>query len=141
MKICSKCKQELDESFFHKSKSRGYQCYCKECSNKRRSKYFKEHRQQEILVRRKRELMLREWFKEIRPKECSKCHDKRWYTIDLHHTNPDEKEYNIAEMMRFSKKKILTEIAKCIPLCSNCHRELHWELKQREDNGSTYSRL
>ena len=44
-KICSKCKQELDVSFFGKSKSSkdGYYCYCKNCSKK----YREEHRERD----------------------------------------------------------------------------------------------
>ena len=29
-------------------------------------------------------------------------------------------------MINSSKEKFLEEVAKCIPLCANCHRKEHW---------------
>jgi predicted HNH restriction endonuclease len=32
----------------------------------------------------------------------------------------------------YSEKKIIEEIDKCVLLCSNCHRELHFLKKEKE---------
>ena len=55
------------------------------------------------------------------------CEDPRWYVLDFHHID-NNKEHNLGDLScgKYSKKKILEEFSKCIPLCSNCHRELHY---------------
>lgn len=45
---------------------------------------------------------------------------------DLHHINPAEKEEGIARMMDRKWETILPELNKCILLCSNCHRKVHF---------------
>jgi len=49
----------------------------------------------------------------------SKCKD----ALDFHHVVPNDK-YKTLKQIR-NKKDIDTEIAKCIVVCSNCHREIH----------------
>ena len=47
---------------------------------------------------------------------------------DFHHTDPKKKEGGIAKLLQsysLAHPKILTELSKCILVCSNCHRELH----------------
>ncbi len=59
---------------------------------------------------------------------CSKCGEPRWYVIDLHHRDQSEKIMDVCEMihLNYSKERIEEEIAKCDPLCANCHREVHF---------------
>lgn len=47
--------------------------------------------------------------------------------LEFHHVESDLKEANIFNMVRagVSFAKVQREIAKCVILCSNCHRELH----------------
>lgn len=56
---------------------------------------------------------------------CSynKCND----ALELHHLNPNEKDFGVSAFMRHPVKweSIVTEIKKCILLCSNCHKEVH----------------
>jgi len=65
---------------------------------------------------------------------CGFCHPA---CIEFHHLNPAEKTATIALMptQGYSLEKIKAEIAKCVALCANCHRILHWE--QRQDNASS----
>lgn len=69
-----------------------------------------------------------EWYnilKDMNLDKCSKC-NYSGYVIDLHHKNPEEKEVGIAILKRKKfKPECLKELDKCIPLCRNCHRELH----------------
>jgi hypothetical protein len=60
--------------------------------------------------------------------QCIRCGEDHPAVLDFHHTNPDEKESSIARIK--SRKKIIEESKKCIVLCSNCHRKLHWEERQ-----------
>jgi hypothetical protein len=47
--------------------------------------------------------------------------------LEFHHINPAEKEFNFGSIMARPKawNKIVTELRKCICVCSNCHREVH----------------
>jgi predicted HNH restriction endonuclease len=60
--------------------------------------------------------------------ECSKCGFKHPAAIDFHHLDPSEKEGEVNKLAGSGCfKKAYAEIKKCIPLCSNCHRILHWD--------------
>lgn len=60
--------------------------------------------------------------------KCQICgYDKCLSALDFHHRDPKQKEYNISKI---AGKKVLEfydlqELAKCILLCANCHREVH----------------
>jgi hypothetical protein len=58
--------------------------------------------------------------------KCTKCSEKRWYVLDFHHLG--DKDIDVSRMVNdsYSIKKIKEEIRKCIVLCANCHRELHF---------------
>jgi hypothetical protein len=82
---------------------------------------------------RDRRIELQTWFAEYRATlKCTLCPESHPATIDFHHADPSEKDVNIANAIGngWSKKRILREIAKCLPLCSNCHRKLHY--RERE---------
>ncbi len=57
-------------------------------------------------------------------KGCHFCQENDPCCLDFHHTS-DNKERNVAHMKTGSLKSLLREIAKCVVLCSNCHRKLH----------------
>lgn len=134
-KICTDCRLDLDISNFYihnKKKKDGtikvtHQNLCKQCSSIRRKKYYVDNIDTEKALKKERANSIKEWFLDLKKTyKCSKCDDPRWYVIDFHHTD-DNKEHNIGDLScgKYSKKKILEELSKCIPLCSNCHRELH----------------
>lgn len=57
--------------------------------------------------------------------KCEICaYDKCPSAFDLHHLNPDEKEFNISSRMT-SFEAIRAELDKCVLLCCRCHREVH----------------
>ncbi len=60
--------------------------------------------------------------------KCQSCgYDKCDEALELHHIDPNEKEIGIGRIRAnpSSWSKIVTELRKCILLCSNCHREVH----------------
>jgi hypothetical protein len=58
--------------------------------------------------------------------KCILCgYDKYYGSIDLHHINPNEKDPNFSSLRGWSWGKIEEEIKKCVPLCRNCHGEVH----------------
>ena len=81
--------------------------------------------QRRIDFRRKNQLWLEEFKKTLK---CSKCEESRHWVLDFHHTNPEEKEKSVSKLIKTStKEKVLEEIDKCVVLCSNCHRDLHYQ--------------
>jgi hypothetical protein len=128
MKQCNKCKQELSFSEFHKNsrKKDGYQDYCKSCKKEYDKKQWVKHSDKWKPHYASKAQETRNWFNELRANEsCAKCGDDRYYVIDYHHTNPAEKDIEVTQALKYSRKKVLNEIKKCVPLCSNCHREFH----------------
>ena len=82
----------------------------------------------------KRKDSIIDWFNEYRSTLCcAHCGNTDTRVFDFHHLDPSEKEHSIADMRRngFSKLNIIKEVNKCICLCANCHRILHFE----ETNG------
>ena len=61
--------------------------------------------------------------------KCEKCgYDKCIDALEFHHLNPDEKDFTIGGKS-WSFEKLKKESDKCILVCSNCHKEIHYELK------------
>jgi len=82
--------------------------------------------------KRARKHKLREWFDELKKTfECKSCGEDKFYMLDLHHRDPKEKEISLGDAVRrgWSKDRMMKEIKKCDVLCSNHHRELHYENK------------
>jgi len=81
---------------------------------------------------RRKELI--KWFVDIKSElSCKQCGFSHPAALDFHHLNPEEKLYEVSVMpgKSISKTKILAEMAKCEVYCSNCHRILHWEKRNK----------
>ncbi len=60
--------------------------------------------------------------------KCEKCgYDKCNWAFDFHHLNSNEKDFNLSSNLTISWDKLKKELDKCIMVCANCHRELHYE--------------
>ncbi|HET8567370.1 MAG TPA: hypothetical protein VFM93_00100 [Candidatus Limnocylindria bacterium] len=65
---------------------------------------------------------------------CETC----WTTgpdaiFEFHHRDPAEKEFGVSEDgIPRSWEKVLAELAKCVMLCANCHREVHAGVRDLE---------
>ena len=109
---CNCCKQfkTLDHYYFTKGKLG--QKVCKDCvKEKEKIKY--QSKQNDLNI-----------YKQKHP--CKKCGCSKFYLIDFHHLDPSKKDFTIGENTRIKYENLLQEIDKCIPLCSNCHREFHY---------------
>jgi hypothetical protein len=60
---------------------------------------------------------------------CARCGISDIRVLDFHHIDRSTKEGRLSQAaaQKWSKERILREIAKCETLCANCHRILHWE--------------
>ena len=60
--------------------------------------------------------------------KCSSCgYNKCPAALDFHHHSTDKESEVTIVIKNYSKEKALKEAAKCILLCANCHRELHYK--------------
>jgi hypothetical protein len=112
---CRSCKTEKSEDLFFKaSKSKCYDKICKECKHRK-------------MMERRHALKL--FAIQFKGGKCSKCgYNKSVAALEFHHIDPTKKEFSITNDCR-SKKRLQSELEKCILLCSNCHREEHERLR------------
>ena len=64
---------------------------------------------------------------------CQSCGESRWWLLDFHHLDPSKKEGEISRLFD-APNKLKEELDKCIVLCANCHRDLHYKLQHEQDN-------
>ena len=72
---------------------------------------------------------------------CQKCGEKRYWVIDYHHIDPSQKDFQVTYYKTSKLETLKTEIKKCIPLCSNCHRDFHYYEKQTRISIKEYLNL
>ena len=112
-KKCSKCGKELPLTEFYSRGNGKLRSECKECHKKHVKEKYQERKNS---------------VEEIKSTiGCAKCGEKRPYTLDFHHLDPNIKDATVARMTSNQNRieDIQREIDKCIVLCSNCHREFH----------------
>jgi hypothetical protein len=98
--------------------------------------YRRSHKEQLNKRKQARHRDMRDWLDNIKKeRKCSKCREDKFYILDFHHLDPNEKEINIsrAASCGYGRKRIQAEIDKCIVLCRNCHGELHYMQDNIED--------
>ena len=128
LKTCYNCKKDRPTEQFGNNRARkdGLQARCKECDREYHNKQYasnpKLHRRIAKAVKKRKV----EWFIEYKKTlQCRNCGENRWYVLDFHHLG--EKKDTLSQLVadNVSKKRIMDEVTKCVPLCANCHRELH----------------
>jgi len=61
---------------------------------------------------------------------CEVCgYNKSIQVLQFHHIDPNEKDFNISGRS-YSFERLKKEVDKCIMVCSNCHIEIHEELRR-----------
>ena len=65
--------------------------------------------------------------------KCEICgYDKCIDAFDFHHINPEEKDFSISSSHNNNIEKLKKEVDKCIMVCANCHREIHFKLNEEK---------
>lgn len=136
MKTCIKCQIDKPQEEFPQpcpSKASRGNC-CRECLRSAYKDYYKRNRDKvvaKVKIRNKSSRDKRKQeFDELRASiGCSKCNETHPATLDFHHIDPSTKIGLVSYMFNnlVPMHKVRKEIAKCIVLCSNCHRKLHWD--------------
>jgi protein-arginine kinase activator protein McsA len=130
MKICTICKKEKELIEFNKNKSRkdGLNTLCKQCSQKRSKKYYKENLEEHRVVVRNRTIQRRKLNQEkllefLKDQTCRDCGTNDYRVFEFDHINND-KFRNVSQLVveGYGWDKIKTEMNKCEVVCANCHR-------------------
>ena len=115
---------QFNQSGYHTRDNVGYP-YCRECSNRKDRARYRHIAGDHTALR------LRIW-QYIAP-ACAVCgFDKHTAAIDMHHVR-GEKRGIVAQFVKSlaaapsvaNARSLSDEVAKCVPLCANCHRLIH----------------
>ena len=87
----------------------------------------KEEQQKARERRRVTRQQMRAWFHEFKSTlKCEQCGETEICCLDFHHKDASEKDFTIGSKVQSSTpERIKAEAAKCVVLCSNCHRKVH----------------
>ena len=90
---------------------------------------YKDRAEYLIKAVAKRRKRLKEMAVEYKGGKCMFCsYSKCIDALDFHHVDEDEKSFGLAkDGLTRSWKKIRKELDKCVMVCANCHRELHYK--------------
>ena len=66
--------------------------------------------------------------------KCSECGESfdHW-VYDFHHTDPTEKVCDPGSLLHLSWDSVYEEVRKCILVCANCHRTIHYKTNKKEE--------
>jgi hypothetical protein len=132
MKQCNSCNEWKEEEDFNwRYKSLGIRHpTCKECQRRfRRNWYEGSAKDRHLQNVKERKIRVREEAKEfvyqyLLTHPFESCGEPDPRVLEFHHIGEKDKEISVMIGAGYSRESILTEISKCIVLCSNCHRRL-----------------
>ena len=131
MKICTKCKKPLElEAFNFKNKKKNTrQSVCRECLKPFKIEYYQDNKEEHFARNKAMMNKLKQFVKEYKlANPCVNCGESDHRCLDFHHTNPEDKDYDVAVLYKCGSKSLIEkEIKKCIILCANCHRKFHYK--------------
>jgi len=119
-RLCPRCKKDVETTNFHQRRGKENSAvYCKTCTS-------------DQTLERSR--LLKTQMVEYKGGSCVRCgYNKYMGALEFHHLDPSEKDFNPSNLKKYSfDDRAKMELDKCILVCSNCHREIHHELKQKE---------
>jgi len=112
-----------------------------------RRRYFREHREHltALIVANMRKRQ--EWFQDYkRNLRCSRCGESFPDCpgiIEFHHEGEgaETRDHVISSLLKHNAPmtRFKAELAKCVPVCANCHRRLH-ESERKKAKGSSSER-
>ena len=86
-----------------------------------------EAKERKIRLQLKRRRINRQLLNDYKSATKCKCGEDHPACLEFHHVN-DDKEGNVSNLMTSSFDTIMKEVNKCILLCANCHRKLHYSV-------------
>ncbi len=131
-KKCCQCRKKRNLADFaaNRSKKDRLQTICKECSRRKNKEWYAKNRRRKIERTLANKLKLYDEYRRrlrlILEEGCQLCGERDIAVLQFHHA--DGKDFNIVEGVwsAFSWKRIVGELKKCVCLCANCHRKVHY---------------
>lgn len=103
--------------------------------------WYRKNRESHIInTARNKRRYKDEWIAFKSTLQCSHCGFSHPAAIDFHHVIRDKDKESVNGLVsqgRFAAAR--EEIKKCIPLCANCHRILHWDEDKAKQGAKKYS--
>ena len=113
MKICPKCKTNKPNKAFYLRSNGKPQAYCKKC--------FSSYCMKRWIGKKKKAV-------EYKGGKCVDCKGTfEYFLYDFHHIDPTTKEFQWDKLRLYGWNRMKKELDKCIMVCANCHREIHYE--------------
>lgn len=131
---CNTCQRddlEASDFTFKNKKTGKLHKQCKRCRSEYHKVYYLNNKDTYIAKAKSNNPIYyqqkRKWINDYKTSAgCKYCNEKRAACLDFHHTDKN-KEFEISKFKWFSYKKLESEMRKCIVICSNCHRLLHYD--------------
>jgi hypothetical protein len=127
---CAKC-GESNPAAFTPSALKRRTAWCRKCTNAYKQEVQPNGRPRASRYQATRRKKNVEWLWKIKAERgCERCGEKDPCCLDFHHRNAATKAFPIGTKVHLvGRAKAEAELAKCIILCSNCHRKLHYHEK------------
>ena len=63
---------------------------------------------------------------------CKFCGENHPAALDFHHEDPSQKDREVSYFVKnYQYKRAMEEVKKCLVLCANCHRKVHFGEQQK----------
>ncbi len=123
MKLCKYCNEYYSESDFGVAGTIGNKTYrrlkCRFCYAKTKKLLVEKY--QKILDDYKKK------------NGCIKCRIKDHRVLEFHHTSNKKFSIGSARYNHFGIERVKKEIEKCVVICANCHRIIHYGQAWKHD--------
>jgi hypothetical protein len=129
MKTCAKCGDEKsDDEFSFKNKKKGTrQSACKDCYSGIMKSHYEDNKQtyfaRNKIAAERRTHLLRDLKEKTPCTDCCKSYPH--YIMEFDHK--ENKLFAVGDARTW--KQLMSEMAKCDIVCSNCHAERTWKRK------------
>ncbi len=73
----------------------------------------------------RRQAKVREWMDAFKASHPCACGESDVACLEFHHADDETKRFSMAKHKDYTLTAIMRELAKCEPMCANCHRKGH----------------
>lgn len=139
-KQCTKCGNTRPLSEFRfKNKQQGIlQQQCKTCCKEQGKQYYVTNKVSVIAKQRTRNDNHKNKYHDFKTTlSCVSCRESAPYCLEFHHLDSSTKDYNIGNMTNQHWNTVKKELSKCVCLCANCHRKVHHQELDIQDEWLT----
>jgi predicted HNH restriction endonuclease len=119
-RFCQRCQKDVKtENFYQRRGRENSSPYCKPCTSDQTIERVRKLKMQMI---------------EYKGGFCTRCgYNKYQGALEFHHLDPKAKDFNPSRLKGYSfDERIKKELDKCILVCANCHREIHYEISNNK---------